>query len=55
MLTNKLRAAFVGPKRHYWLAAIVTVVLLLPSLWVGLVFDDVTPEVTLPKWRRRKA
>ena len=45
MLTSNLRAAFVGPKRHYWLAAIVTVVLLLPSLWVGLVFDDVTQSL----------
>ncbi len=45
MLISKLRAAFVGPKRHYWLAATVTVVLLLPSLWVGLVFDDVTQSL----------
>jgi hypothetical protein len=28
---------------------------LTAGLPVEVVFDDVTPEVTLPKWRRRKA
>lgn len=28
---------------------------LAPGLPVEVIFDDVTPEVTLPKWRRRTA
>jgi hypothetical protein len=42
---SAIRGALVGPRRHYWLAAIVSVVMLVPCLWVGLVFDDLTQSL----------